>query len=154
MYTNFYFNNFFIFAVILFIVHDQVEERTKVLVEILEVFRDKYDISLRTNATIIFGWGAFGQAKINQPCPPTQGTYCQGETWRMGVFAFVSIYSMHLFLLEFDLLWFTACICFWVYLCINCQLKVASYRSWICAAPFSATLICFAKPRANLKFQY
>ena len=104
MYTNFYFNNFFIFAVILFIVHDQVEERTKVLVEILEVFRDKYDISLRTNATIIFGWGAFGQAKINQPCPPTQGTYCQGETWRMGVFAFVSIYSMHLFLLEFDLL--------------------------------------------------
>ena len=95
---------FFIFAVILFIAHDQVEERTKVLVEILEVFRDKYDISLRTNATIIFGWGAFGQAKINQPNPPTQGRYCQGKTWRMGVFAFVSIYSMRLFLLEFDLL--------------------------------------------------
>ena len=105
MYTNFYFNNFFIFAVILSIVHDQVEwEEDKVLVEILEVFRDKYDISLRTNATIIFGWGAFGQAKINQPCPPTQGTYCQGETRRIGVFAFVSIYSLHLFLLEFDLL--------------------------------------------------
>ena len=94
MYTNFYITIFFIFAVILIIVHDQVEERTKVLVEILEVFRDKYDISLRTNATIIFGWGAFGQAKINQPCPPTQGRYCQGKTWRMGVFAFVSIYSL------------------------------------------------------------
>ena len=83
---------------ILFITHDQVEERTKVLVKILEVFRDKYDISLRTNATIIFGWGAFGQAKINQPCPPTQGRYCQSETGEW-------VY-LHLFL-------FTPCICFY-----------------------------------------